>query len=107
MSRARAPLDLYARLRGRKQLSRIAKLVRVENRAHLLHERHVGGGEQPGHCIYLLDSDAVLAGDGSSHSDAKLQNLLAGLNDAMELVRIALIEKDTWMEIPVASVEDV
>ena len=71
---------------GGQHLGRAAPPFGVERVAQGDHRRQVLGGEQLGHELHLLDADAVLAGDAPADVDALVEDLVAGLEDALDLL---------------------
>src|SRR5262245_29030820 len=93
----RRPASRLARLDaspgGGEDLARAAAAFGVEGGAQPQHHVQVFGGEQLGHEVDLLDADAVLAGDAAALADALVKNLMAGGEDALDLVWVALVEE--------------
>ena len=71
------------------------------------HRQQVLGREQQRHELDLLDADAVLAGDAAAERDARVEDLVAGGEHALDLVGVALVEEQDRMDVAVAGVEDV
>src|SRR6185369_16754796 len=91
----------------REDLPGVGAALRVEDRAHALHERDVVGREGESELGELLDTDAVLARHAAAELDARRQDLASGGKRARRLVRIALVVQHYRMDVAVAGVEHV
>src|SRR4051812_14061760 len=92
---------------GGKDLRRAAPALRVEGVPDRDHGGEVLGGEELRHERDLLDADSVFARDAAADADALLEDLVAGVQNALDLVRVALVEEEDGVDVPVAGVEDI
>src|SRR5438093_12837168 len=91
----------------REDLPRVEAALGVEGALRRAHRLEISRGEDPGHVRLLFQADAVLARKRAAQFDALLEDVRAGLDDALGFVGVALVEDDAGMEVAVASVEDV
>ena len=61
--------------------------------------------EQFVHEADLFHSDPVFAGHASAALDARIDNLAACLQHAIDLLLVALVEEQDWMDVAVAGVK--
>ena len=108
-----APPDVAARAsrrtpsrRGRSCAGSRVRSGSKTARRRVIASRSSGENKQR-HLRDLLDADAVLAGDAAAERDARLEDLPAGREHALDLVRVALVEEDDRVDVAVAGVEDV
>ncbi len=59
------------------------------------------------HGFHFFEADPVLARDGAAQRHAGLHDLPAGLVHPLELIRVARVEQDQGVQVPVAGVKDV
>lgn len=90
-----------------KHLARTEAIFRIEGPTEPLHHRQIGGAEHAGHEIQLFDADAMFAGHAAAHLQTGVQNLLAGSQHALNLIRVAFIEKQDGVKIAVAGMKDI
>jgi hypothetical protein len=57
--------------------------------------------------LHLLHSNAVLARDGAPHGNAVFENIFPGLPRPLQFARLAGIEENDRMQIPIPRVENV
>src|SRR5688572_19507164 len=69
--------------------------------------RQVVAGEDEGHVVALFSADPVLAGEGTAGGDAGVEQIVAGVEDALDVARLAAVEEHQGVEIAVARVENV
>src|SRR5439155_22503059 len=99
--------DLDTRLLRGEDLPGVAETRGVEGVLEPLHHRQVGGREDEGHEVGLLEADAVLARDRAADLGADLHDLGAGLYDARLRTGHARIVEDVRVQVAVARMEDV
>src|SRR5688500_13744484 len=99
--------DLAADVALREHLVGVEEARGVEGVLDAGEGRQVLAGEDEGHKVALLGADAVLAGEGAAGVDAGFEQVVAGVEDALDVARLAAIEEHERMEIAVAGVEDV
>ena len=76
----------------REYLAWVQAICGSECVADQYHGRHVVSGENQGHLLFLLQADAVLAGQRSTGVHAYLQHRGPGFNDLVQGAGLALIE---------------
>src|SRR6478672_722986 len=79
----------------------------IERFAEIFHSGQVGWREHLVHEADFFDADAMLAGNAAAASEALIEDLVARGQDALDLLRVALIEQQDRMNIAVAGVEHI
>src|SRR4029077_18936173 len=101
-------IDEFSALRRRgKQLVRVEQLVWGERLPQSRHCCPIRAGEDVGHLIALFQANSVLAADGAAKLHAGAQNLVAGFESALYLIRKTAVKQQPRMKIAIAGVEDV
>ena len=104
---SRLGVRFHAEARRGKDLPGVAPVLRVEGTPQTLHRFEVGLSEQQIHEVAFLGANAVLAGDDTPCLDTGAQDLVARRQHTLELVRVATVERDVRMEVPISGVEHV
>ena len=91
----------------RNDLVGVAQFLRVEHLAHATHDVEVGLAEQPRHAVLLFQADAVLAAQHAAEVDAGLQDVVPGLEDAVDLLAVTFVVQHQRVQVAVAGMEDV
>src|SRR5262245_6131819 len=89
----------------REQLAWTEQARRVECVAEAGHYVEVLFGEHAVHEVELFEADAVLAGDAAAAGDALQQDFLASRQDALDFLRVPLVEEEDRVQVAVAGVE--
>ena len=98
---------LGAALQRRYDLARVEPAGGVEGALERVHLLALLDAELHAHRAQLLDTDAVLSGDGAAERDAGFQDLGAEELAAVQLVGVVGVEEDQRVQVAVAGVEDV
>src|SRR5215469_1918637 len=99
--------NFTAAFAGGENLARIQAAGGIECVANGTHEQKIGFGEKQRHKAIFFHADAVFAGNCAAHFDAETNNGVGGGDGAMKLFLIASVEENNWMQVAVASVENV
>jgi hypothetical protein len=65
------------------------------------------GSEHQRHEVDFLHTDAVLACDTSSQTDAFRKDFMTGSENPLHLIRIALVEHENGVDVTISGMEDI
>ena len=99
--------ELCAALGSGEHFVRIAAVVWIKYGSKFLHRLEIVLGKLLLHEVDFLGADPVFAGHTSAQLDAFRQDLVAGQQGSFDLIRIALVEEDQWMDVSITGVEHV
>src|SRR6185437_5637860 len=105
--RHRANANFAAALARRENLAGIEQPRRIERVAHPAHQRQIRLAKQQRHQPILFHSHAVLASDCAAHLDAETDNCVGRRNRALELFRLARVEKNNRVQVAVARMKNI
>ena len=84
---------------GWQHLAWAATTIGIERESQVVHHVQIVGAEELFHEIDLLNADSVLAGDAAAEFDALRQNLIAGLQHALNLIFVAFVEQQNRVDV--------
>ena len=96
-----------AAVQYREHFAWVQQVLCVEGTFQPLLVVKINRGEHLPHEIALLDANAMLAGQHTTHADAKSQNISTEGLGSFQLIGLAGIEQDQRMKVSVTGVEDV
>src|SRR3984885_6030239 len=85
----------------------IEKSFGIERIADAAHQIELNFAEEQRHQMVFLHPDAMLAGDGSAHLNAKSNDFAGRCDDAFEFIFIPSVEQYNRMQVAVAGVKNV
>jgi len=91
----------------RNDFTGITELLGIENLPEAIHDLQVIVGEEPGHAVFLFQANTVLTAQDTTEINAGAEDCFPCLQHARDLLSIPLVVQDQWVQIAIASVEDV
>lgn len=80
---------------------------RIEGVAEVFHGGEVAGREHFVHEADFFDADAVFAGDAAAGGEAFVEDFIAGVENAADLLGVAFVEEQNRMNVAIAGVKNI
>src|SRR5262245_31155878 len=91
----------------RNDFTGITEVLGIENLPEAIHDLQVIVGEQPGHAVFLFQANTVLTAQNTTEINTGAEDRYACLQQTLDLLGIPLVVQHQWVQIAIASVEDV